>query len=74
MQGKLCRFLTTVLGLFVPQQVLGQTPTPSTEWPNPPPSAPAGHPVIGMLILAGIALIVILIIWLVSRAEDIGPN
>jgi len=71
---KLHSILTPLLGLFLPQQAIGQTPTTSTGWPNPPPSSPPGHPLMGMLILAGITLIVIFIIWLVSRADDTSPS
>ncbi|MCX8140007.1 MAG: hypothetical protein N3E46_10010, partial [Gemmataceae bacterium] len=57
-----------------PQQVMSQNPTPSTAWRGPPPSAPAGNPLIGLLIIAGITLIAIFIIWLISRADDTSPS
>lgn len=75
MRVKLWCLLASWLGLLVPQQLMSQTPPhPATDWRNPPPSAPAGNPLIGLLIIAGITLIAIFIIWLVSRADDTSPS
>ncbi len=74
MRLKFWYLLASLVGLLLPQQVMSQNPTPSTAWRDPPPSAPAGNPLIGLLIIAGITLIAIFIIWLISRADDTSPS
>ncbi|MCS7022937.1 MAG: hypothetical protein NZ703_03365 [Gemmataceae bacterium] len=69
--GSVPWLLTTATAIQAQSPVSPPTPTSgATQTPAPP----AGNPLLGMLIIAGIILIAVGIIWLISRAEDTSPS
>lgn len=74
MRGWVLRLLTPVFGTMLTGAATIQTTSSSRGWNDEPPSAPPGNPLVGMLILAGVFLIILLIVWLVSRTDDPNPS